>query len=93
MGRFRDWDSRAQYSPYGGGALAGNTLGLDASNIADELGFAAPCKNSIDGTASRDVVSEFSFICAQIGIDLSRLAEEIITWNTVEFGYVTLADS
>ena len=93
LGRFRDWDGRAQYSPYGGGALAGNTLGLDASNIADELGFAGPCKNSIDGTASRDVVSEFSFICAQIGIDLSRLAEEIITWNTVEFGYVTLADS
>ncbi len=37
--------------------------------------------------------AEFSFICAQIGIDISRLSEEIVIWNTKEFGYVTLDDS
>lgn len=90
--RLRDWDERAAESPYGSGALAGSTLGLDAASIASELGFARVADNSIDATASRDVVAEFSFITAQIGVDLSRLAEEIILWNTKEFGFVTLDD-
>ncbi|POH68762.1 argininosuccinate lyase [Cryobacterium zongtaii] len=91
--RFTDWNKRANFSPYGSGALAGNTLGLDATLIATELGFGAVVENSIDGTASRDLVAEFAYITAQIGIDLSRLAEEIILWNTREFGFVTLHDS
>jgi len=91
--RFADWNKRADFSPYGSGALAGNTLGLDAGMIATELGFGAMVENSIDGTASRDLVAEFAYITAQIGIDLSRLAEEIILWNTREFGFVTLHDS
>jgi argininosuccinate lyase len=91
--RFNDWNKRSDFSPYGSGALAGNTLGLDANLIATELGFSAVVENSIDGTASRDLVAEFAYITAQIGIDLSRLAEEIILWNTREFGFVTLDDS
>ncbi|TFC16186.1 argininosuccinate lyase [Cryobacterium algoritolerans] len=90
--RFTDWNKRADFSPYGSGALAGNTLGLDARLVAAALGFSAVVENSIDGTASRDLVAEFAFITAQIGIDLSRLAEEIILWNTREFGFVTLDD-
>lgn len=91
--RFADWDRRAAHSPYGSGALAGNTLGMDPRRIAQELGFDAPCENSIDATAARDVVAEFAFIAAMIGVNLSRLSEEIIIWNTVEFGYVTLDDA
>ena len=91
--RFADWTKRADFSPYGSGALSGNTLGLDAGLVATELGFGAVVENSIDGTASRDLVAEFAYITAQIGIDLSRLAEEIILWNTKEFGFVTLDDA
>ncbi len=91
--RFADWDRRAARSPYGAGALAGNTLGMDPRRIAHQLGFDAPCENSIDATSARDVVAEFAFIAAMIGVNLSRLSEEIIIWNTVEFGYVTLDDS
>jgi argininosuccinate lyase len=91
--RFDDWDARADSSPYGSGALAGNTLGLDVGAVAAELGFSGSVENSIDGTASRDVVAEFAYITAQIGIDLSRFAEEIIIWNTREFGFVTLSDA
>lgn len=91
--RLQDWDRRAAKSPYGSGALAGNTLGMNPENIAKELGFDAVCENSIDATAARDVAAEFSFIATMIGINLSRLSEEIIIWNTVEFGYVTLDDS
>jgi argininosuccinate lyase len=90
--RLRDWSVRASVSPYGGGALAGSTLGLDPQLVADELGLARPSENSLDGTAARDVVAEFAFIAAMIGIDLSRFAEEIIIWNTREFGFVTLDD-
>ncbi|HZW42019.1 MAG TPA: argininosuccinate lyase [Agromyces sp.] len=90
--RLVDWTKRADVSPYGGGALAGSTLGLDAASVAHDLGLAAPAENSIDGTASRDVVAEFAFVAAMIGIDLSRIAEEIILWNTREFGFVTLDD-
>jgi len=90
--RLRDWAERARVSPYGGGALAGSTLGLDPQLIASELGLSRPAENSIDGTSARDVVAEFAFITAMIGIDLSRFAEEIIIWNTREFGFVRLDD-
>ncbi|MDO4791332.1 MAG: argininosuccinate lyase [Buchananella hordeovulneris] len=91
--RLVDFDKRAAISPYGSGALAGNTLGLDPQAVAAELGFAASAPNSIDGTAARDVVAEFSFIAAMIAVNLSRLSEEIIVWNTREFGYVQLDDA
>lgn len=91
--RFRDLDARLDCSPYGSGALAGSSLGLDPEAVARDLGFSSSVPNSIDGTAARDVVAEFAFVAAQVGVDLSRLSEEIIIWNTREFGYVTLDDS
>ncbi|GAB3715759.1 argininosuccinate lyase [Nocardiopsis nanhaiensis] len=91
--RLRDWDRRAAVSPYGSGALAGSSLGLDPEEVAAELGFPASSENSIDGTAARDVVAEFSFVTAMIGVDLSRLSEEIIVWATKEFSFVTLDDA
>ncbi len=91
--RLESWRSRARKSPYGAGALAGNTLGLDPNLVAKELGFADTTENSMDATASRDVVAEFAFVAAMIAIDLSRFAEEIIVWATYEFGYVKLDDA
>jgi len=90
--RLVDWRARAGVSPYGGGALAGSTLGLDPALVARELGLDRPAENSLDGTAARDVVAEFAFITAMIGVNLSRISEEIILWNTREFGFVTLDD-
>jgi len=92
--RLRDWDARvAAESPYGSGALAGSSLGLDPEAVAAELGFTGSAPNSIDGTASRDFVAELAFVTAQIGVDVSRFAEEIILWATREFGFVQLHDS
>ena len=91
--RLIDWDVRAARSPYGSGALAGSSLGLDPAAVAGDLGFDGPVENSIDGTAARDVVAEFAFVAAMVGIDISRLAEEIILWNTKEFGFVRLDDA
>ena len=91
--RLADWDKRIDASPYGSGALAGNTLGLEPVAVARELGFSKVTANSIDGTASRDLVAEFAFIAAMTGVDLSRLSEEIIIWNTQEFAFVRLDDA
>lgn len=91
--RLADWDKRAAISPYGSGALAGSSLGLDPQAVATELGFTDSAANSIDGTSARDVVAEFSFVTAMIGVDLSRLSEEIILWATKEFDVVRLDDA
>jgi argininosuccinate lyase len=91
--RLRDWDARAAVSPYGSGALAGSSLGLDPAAVAAELGFDAPVENSIDGTASRDFAAEAAFVLAMLAVNLSRIAEEIILWATAEFSYITLDDA
>ncbi|OFS16566.1 argininosuccinate lyase [Corynebacterium sp. HMSC27B11] len=91
--RLQDLDKRLAVSPYGSGALAGSSLKLDPEAIAEELGFDSAADNSLDGTSSRDFASETAFVLAQIAVDMSRLAEEIIYWCTPEYGYVTLSDS
>jgi len=92
--RLADWRRRvAAESPYGSGALAGSSLGLDPQLVARELGFEGSVANSIDGTAARDFVAEFAFVTAMIGVDVSRLAEEVILWSTREFDFVKLHDS
>jgi argininosuccinate lyase len=91
--RLRDWDVRTAVSPYGSGALAGSSLGLDPAAVATELGFTESAENSIDGTASRDFAAEIAFCLAMLGVNLSRVAEEVIIWTTAEFGYAVLDDA
>ncbi|MGL5809093.1 MAG: argininosuccinate lyase [Nocardioides sp.] len=92
--RLSDWRRRTKAeSPYGAGALAGSSLGLDSAAVAASLGFGGAGKNSIDSTASRDFVAEFAFCAAMIGVDLSRIGEEVILWATKEFDFVVLDDA
>ena len=60
--RLADFDKRAAVSPYGSGALAGSSLGLDPDAIAEELGFDAAADNSVDATAARDFAAEAAFV-------------------------------
>ncbi|HET7070468.1 MAG TPA: argininosuccinate lyase [Nocardioides sp.] len=92
--RLRDWDARVAHdSPYGSGALAGSSLALDPRAVAQELGFEESSPNSIDSTAARDFVAEFAFVAAMTGVDLSRIAEEVVIWTTAEFGFARLDDA
>jgi argininosuccinate lyase len=91
--RLRDWDRRHAVSPYGSGALAGSSLHLDPAAVASRLGLARPTANSIDGTSARDFAAELAFCFAMLAVDVSRWAEEMIIWSTVEFGYAKLHDS
>ena len=90
--RFTDWDVRVDHCPLGSAALSGTALISDPMWIANELGFSRPSSNSIDAVSDRDFVSEYLYICASIGIHLSRIAEEIILLTTSEFGYAKLSD-
>ncbi|PSC05579.1 argininosuccinate lyase [Alsobacter soli] len=91
--RLRDWDRRAATSPLGAAALAGSAIALRADLSAAELGYDAPCENSIDAVGSRDHVAEFVFVAAMANVHLSRLAEELFLWSSRQFGWIELHDS
>ncbi len=91
--RLRDWDLRASVSPLGSGALAGSSLPVDPISTAAELGFGSAAANSMDAVSDRDFVAEFLFCAALLGVHLSRYGEEVVLWNTSEFGWVTLDDA
>lgn len=91
--RLKDWDRRTARSPLGAAALAGSAICRRPELSAAELGYEAPCENSIDAVASRDHVAEFLFITGMLSVDLSRLAEEICIWTSRQFRWVVLDDS
>ena len=90
--RLLDTRRRLDVSPLGAGAIAGSSLPLDPTAVADDLGFAAPFENSIDATSDRDFVAESLFDLALLCVHLSRIGEEICLWATDEFGFLRLAD-
>ncbi|WP_185982859.1 argininosuccinate lyase [Aureimonas mangrovi] len=93
LDRFLDWDRRSARSPLGAAALAGSAIALRPDLSAAELGYDGPCENSIDAVGSRDHVAEFLFVTAMIGVDLSRLCEEIIYWCSQAVSWAKLDDS
>jgi argininosuccinate lyase len=93
VSRLDDWLKRHNYSPMGAGALAGSSIPLDPKKVAGELGFLGALPNSIDAVSARDFVSEFLFVTAAIGVNLSRIGEEVILWSSREFGWAKLDDA
>ena len=91
--RLIDWDRRHAYSPLGAAALAGSAIATQPEHSAAELGYDGPAENSIDAVGSRDHVAEFIFAAAMIGVQLSRLSEEIVMWASKQFAWVELDDA
>ena len=91
--RFMDAKKRMNFSPLGAAALSGTSYPIDRNATAQALGFAAPLANTMDAVGSRDFAIEFLFACAQLGLNLSRLAEEIVLWTTPQFGFMRLSDA
>ena len=91
--RLRDARSRLNESPLGAAALAGTSFPIDREMTAKALGFDRPTANSLDSVADRDFVLETLSAAAICAIHLSRFAEEIVVWATLQFGFVSLSDA
>ncbi|MGI6585455.1 MAG: argininosuccinate lyase [Gracilibacteraceae bacterium] len=92
MGRFRDCLKRMDAMPLGSCALAGTTYPIDRKMVADILKFSDITQNSIDAVSDRDFVIEYISCCTFVMMHLSRFCEELIIWNTEEFGYIEMDD-
>ncbi|MGN0307485.1 MAG: argininosuccinate lyase [Lachnospiraceae bacterium] len=92
-GRMRDIYARMNFSPLGSGALAGTTYPLDRFYTASLLGFEGPTDNSMDSVSDRDYLIEFLSALSTIMMHLSRFSEEIIIWNSNEYGFVEIDDT
>jgi argininosuccinate lyase len=90
--RLEDLAERLGVSPLGAGASGGSSLPIEPGNTARLLGFDVVFANSMDAVASRDLVAEHIWCCAQAMIHLSRLSEELVLWSTSEFGWVSFGD-
>jgi len=91
-GRFRDCRARLNQSPLGAAALAGTTYPIDRHMTAAALGFAAPCANSLDAVSDRDFAIESCAAAATLMMHLSRIAEELIIWNSAAYRFIELPD-
>ena len=90
--RLRDARARMNESPLGAAALAGTSFPIDRAMTAEALGFDRPMANSLDAVSARDFALEFLSVAAISGAHLSRLAEELVIWSSVQFRFVALSD-
>lgn len=91
--RLSDIYKRMNFCPLGSGALAGTTYPLDRDYTASLLDFDGPTLNSMDSVADRDYLIEFLSALSIIMMHLSRFCEEIILWNSNEYGFVEIDDT
>ena len=91
--RFADCYRRTDVLPLGSGAIAGTSFPIDREYVAKLLGFSRISENSMDAVSDRDFVVEFLSAASILGMHMSRFAEEIVLWNSEEFGFVELDDS
>lgn len=84
---------RSDELPLGSGALAGTTFNIDREMVAENLGFSNVSDNTIDGVSSRDFLLEFLNALAILGLNFSRLSEDLVIFSTEEFGYIKMDDS
>ncbi len=91
--RLHDCYKRINIMPLGSGALAGTTYPLNREMVANLLEFDGVTQNSLDGVSDRDFALELCFDLSAIMMHLSRISEEMILWNTNEFGFIELDDA
>ena len=97
--RFSQVAEHANVCPLGSGAIAGSTLPIDREFTAKVLGFVDSegnpriTANGMDAVADRDVFIEFGNASSTCALHLSRLAEDMILWNSTEFSFIELPDA
>jgi argininosuccinate lyase len=91
--RFLDAYKRINVMPLGSAALAGTNFPIDRKITAKLLRFPEISHNSMDAVADRDFAAEFCSASALVMMHLSRFCEEIVIWNSSEFGFLELSDA
>ena len=91
--RLEDNYKRTDVLPLGSGALAGTTFNIDRKKVAKELGFEEVSKNTLDTVSSRDLLLELLSALTIMGLNFSRLAEDLVIYSTEEFGYLEMDDA
>ncbi len=91
-GRLAAAYARLNRCPLGAGALAGTGFPIDRHRVSVLLGFDDILENSYDAVASRDFVVETAAGLAILMTNLSRLAEDLVIWNTSEFAVVDMPE-
>jgi len=91
--RFLDAYKRINVMPLGSAALAGTNFPIDRKITAKLLRFPEISHNSMDAVADRDFAAEFCSASALTMMHLSRFCEEVVIWNSSEFGFIELSDS
>lgn len=79
-------------NPLGAAALTGTSFNIDRNYTSRKLGFKRPTKNSIDTVSDRDFVLDFLFSVSICSMHISRIAEELIIWNSDGFRLINLSD-
>ncbi|AVW09650.1 argininosuccinate lyase [Lactiplantibacillus paraplantarum] len=92
MDRFEFNMQHTDISPLGAAALAGTTFPIDREYSAKLLGFSEVYHNSLDAVSDRDFVLEFLSNASILMMHLSRFCEEIVSWSSYEFKYISLSD-
>jgi len=92
MERFEFNQKHTDISPLGAAALAGTTFPIDREYSAKLLGFSQVYHNSLDAVSDRDFVLEFLSNASILMMHLSRFCEEIVSWSSYEFKYLSLSD-
>ncbi|WP_395340109.1 argininosuccinate lyase [Ningiella sp. W23] len=93
ISRIDDCIKRLNQCPLGCGALAGTTFPVGRDELAADLGFDGPCLNSLDAVSDRDFVLELLFTASTGMMHLSRMAEDLIFYNSGEAGFLHLSDA
>ena len=78
--------------PLGVGALAGTSYKIDRNFTSKKLGFKKPTNNSIDTVSDRDFALDFLSSASICAMHISRLAEELIIWNSDIFKLIQFDD-
>ena len=90
--RFIDARKRLNQSPLGAAALAGTNFPINREMTADELGFDAVMRNSLDAVSDRDFAIEFAAHSAITMVHLSRIGEEMVLWASEAYKLISLSD-
>jgi len=79
-------------NPLGVAALTGTSFNIDRNYTTKKLGFKRPTNNSVDTVSDRDFVLDFLYSVSVCSMHISRIAEELIIWNSDAFNLIKLSD-